>query len=114
MDGLKLAISLGDLRIIYLLVWAGGLPKYNKTDQVHPYLLNWSIRNAGGGRLEVVEGLINFGSWPENDQDIRATIAELDIEAEDEDNNEKREYIRKIKDLVEFYSNNPGDIRRVL
>jgi len=93
LSGLKTAISVGDIRAIHLLEWAGLLEKLDVDT------ITWAFRNAGGDKLATVNQLLRLGFTTMSDRDSRRIqweLAGMRDEAEVEDDQEKLNFVREI------------------
>ena len=93
--GLKNAIAAGDTRVIHLLEWAGLIGKLD------PDTLLWAFRNAGGDKIAIVNQLLRIGFTAMSNKDttiVQKGLAEMRDEAEQEGDDEKREFVKEILD----------------
>ena len=93
LEGLKKAITFGDIRAIHLLVWTGVIEKLDVN------LLVWAFRNAGGDKIAVINQLLrlNFGVMRDKvSRRIDKELAGMLDEARQEDDEEKLELVEGI------------------
>jgi len=84
MDGLRSAVSAGELRVVHLLLWAGLFKKLSIDTII------WSFRTAGGDKLAVVNHLVELGFSSLDYKEKRRVVSELeDLEDEAIQNNDQ-------------------------
>jgi len=94
LDGLKIAITVGDVRAIHLLLWAGLLEKLDVE------ILTWAFRNAGGDRIATVNQILRFGLvyiCEKDFQKIQRALTDMQDEAEQEGDKAKFEFVKEIR-----------------
>ncbi len=100
LEGLRTAISSGDIRAIHLLEWVGLLEKLNVDT------LLWALRNAGGDKLATVNHILRLGFTVMSDRDgrrVQKELAELRDEAEQEGDQEKFDFVRDVLNSQTLY-----------
>jgi hypothetical protein len=93
LEGLKKAITFGDIRAIHLLAWTGVVEKLDVN------LLVWAFRNAGGDKIAVITQLLrlNFGVMQDKEaRRIEKELADMMEEARQEDDDERLELVEAI------------------
>jgi hypothetical protein len=71
LEGLKTAITRGDIRAIHLLEWAGLIEKFDIET------LTWAFRNAGGDKIATVNQILRLGFAIDADRHCRIINREL-------------------------------------
>jgi hypothetical protein len=89
--GLKKAISVGDNRVIYLLIWAGLREKLDGD------ILNWAVRNVGGDKAAVIKLLLSKINLSDAEEyNFQKALAEIKGKAEQESDQEQLAFVDSV------------------
>jgi hypothetical protein len=96
LEGLKTAITTGNIRAIHLLGWAGLIEKLDVET------VTWTFRNAGGDKIATVNQILRLGfdcnlSLEKASRKIQRELVDMRDEAEVEGDQAKFDLVQEIK-----------------
>jgi hypothetical protein len=96
LEGLKTAITRGDIRAIHLLEWAGLIEKLDIET------LTWTFRNAGGDKIATVNQVMRLANFrsEKDSRRIQRELADMRDEAEREGDQTKFDFVQEIRNSI--------------